>query len=738
MLSFADNINQEQKKLLTFLEQKLSTTIEAIYEIPAKNNINLKEIEQQIKEIKEEIKCASERDMPALFYQLNLQHNLAKRMAQKVILPDSESPFFAYMCLRDSEGREKDYFLGHVSFISAQYKIRILDWKQAPLAQVFYQYQEEEEFYLELEQGDIEGTLLRKALLTVQQGVLKRVEWQGKLLLKQNGEWGLKETNTIMFRGGEGQAIRHLELGTGQSGFRPDNLLGLLDAAQYELIRRPSDRPLLIIGGAGSGKTTVALHRLAVLADTQHLSPSQMMVIVPHQGLIRLAQKLLSSIGQEKIKIKTADDWFLAQCQRILPTIHYKISPNTPAFSTLVKRHRSMRDVLQKYAQGYLERVKEQLKKLGILDGQDAINMQELFSMVLSGGHLERLQQMRVKELKQEAEDILFHLHSVLSNHVLMSELEGLSGGVVNNLAISETLKRTAKQIELRLLESEELSELQRFELQEIGYLDHEDAVLLLALTKYIWGSVSLQGRKLSTYKHLVLDEAQELAAVELNILGESLKSFAHTSGEVTVAGDSVQQIDPAISFTSWENLLEELGVDIVAPEELTISYRSPQSIIDLAYSVLGPLAPAEKPQAKEPGVAVKISAVEHLAQASLILYSALEQLFYRETNASVAIICSSLDSAKMLYSQLKELQNVRLIEDSEFSFRPGIDITTVEQVRGLEFDYVIIPDANIYAYPNSYTARKRLHLAITRAIHQLWILYYQQKSPLIDDRFLN
>lgn len=742
MTEFADNISNDERDLILFLSEKLELAIRAIQEIPTKNSINLQQVAEHIKDLKEEIKTASQRDLPSLFYQLNLQHSLAKRMAETVTLPDCSAPFFAFMLLEDDKGKIKDYFLGHVSFLSAAYKTRILDWKKAPLAQVFYQNREDEEFFIELDQGDISGTLKQRCLLSVQKGRLVRVE-RGDCIfqLTKHNSWEKVEEIHIALEGGAGQAIRQLPFGVGYTNERSCELLGLLDQTQYDLIQRRSDKPLLIIGGAGSGKTTVALHRLAVLCEKYRHFPNQVLVIVPHQGLIRLSQKLLDSIGQSKIKIKTADEWFLSQCQKLFTNIKYKMSKETPAFVSLVKRHPKIQMVFDIYLENYKQDIIEKLEKIQLtLQPFELTSLGKIFS-TLERMNLTELQQFRVKEMRALTSDVQYHLQSIFSNHPLMMKLADFSHGVVQPIAIEETLKRSLVQIRWQnedgeshghdTLDGRMISEGQRD--SNLGFLDKEDCVLLLLLNKKIWGTIQNGHKQLKAYKHLVLDEAQELSTGELNILGEAIRA----GGQVTIAGDSLQQIDASLSFQSWQQVLSDLGVDVVDPEELKISYRSPQHIIDLAHHVLGPLSDGNKPLAKKQGVPVKITPVEHLAHASLVLYEALETLFYNEKSASVAMICHSLDAAKMLFSQLKELQNVRLIEDSEFSFKPGIDITTVEQIRGLEFDYVIIPDIHCFAYPDTLNARKRLHLAVTRAIHQVWMLYAQERTPLVTKEFM-
>ncbi|XXU93051.1 ATP-binding domain-containing protein [Sorangium sp. So ce1153] len=71
---------------------------------------------------------------------------------------------------------------------------------------------------------------------------------------------------------------------------------------------------------------------------------------------------------------------------------------------------------------------------------------------------------------------------------------------------------------------------------------------------------------------------------------------------------------------------------------------------------------------------------------------------------------------------------------DGAFSFEPGIDVTDVDSAKGLEFDDVVVPDATAAAYPMTDEARRRLHVAVTRTSHQLWLIAGAAWSPLLAD----
>ena len=112
----------------------------------------------------------------------------------------------------------------------------------------------------------------------------------------------------------------------------------------------------------------------------------------------------------------------------------------------------------------------------------------------------------------------------------------------------------------------------------------------------------------------------------------------------------------------------------------------------------------------------------------------ALRDLVRDEPHASIAVLTPDPSVSRTMYSGLcrSEIKNLRHITNSDFLFEPGIDVTEVEQVKGLEFDYVIVVEANAGYYPDTDLARRILHVACTRALHQLWITSVGTPSPII------
>ena len=96
--------------------------------------------------------------------------------------------------------------------------------------------------------------------------------------------------------------------------------------------------------------------------------------------------------------------------------------------------------------------------------------------------------------------------------------------------------------------------------------------------------------------------------------------------------------------------------------------------------------------------------------------------------------MASHPEQARVYHEVLKraEVPRLRLVAAQDFSFLPGIDVTDVRQTKGLEFDIVILLEVNEESYPETDLARRLLHVAMTRAAHQLWVTYTGRPSKLL------
>jgi DNA helicase-2/ATP-dependent DNA helicase PcrA len=278
------------------------------------------------------------------------------------------------------------------------------------------------------------------------------------------------------------------------------------------------------------------------------------------------------------------------------------------------------------------------------------------------------------------------------------------------------------------------------------GQLDVEDdPILLYLLQQKLGGLEHSSGKGNVTYEHMVLDEVQDLSVVEIKVLiscvsteaGDAKRGSGHRphAQSLTLAGDVAQRLVFDNGFARWEDLLPMCGLRGVQIQRLRIMYRSTAEVLALAHGVLGPLLTDDSAQsATRHGAPVRAFSFSETGEAVAFLGEALRSLLLREPTASVALISRHIGTADLFYSGLAraDVPSLRRVARHEFTFTAGVDVTDVTQVKGLEFDYVVILDATAAAYPDSTEARHLLHIAITRCAHQLWLLSSGPSSPLV------
>ncbi|MBW2546270.1 MAG: ATP-binding domain-containing protein [Deltaproteobacteria bacterium] len=268
----------------------------------------------------------------------------------------------------------------------------------------------------------------------------------------------------------------------------------------------------------------------------------------------------------------------------------------------------------------------------------------------------------------------------------------------------------------------------------EPAELDREDDALLLRLFQTLRGPLS--GRRAAlAYEHIFVDEAQDMSPVELAVVLDT----AAEQQSVTLAGDIAQKLHLDNGFSDWRHVLEELHLDHIEIEPLKLSYRSTHEILDFATDVLGPLRNEVSGEATRYGAPVELFQLGGSGEAVGFLSEALRNLVSSEPLSSVAVIARYPEQADIYYKGLRhgEVPNLRRIADQDFPFRPGVDVTDVRQVKGLEFDYVVIVECNRSTFPTDDESRHLLHIAATRAAHQLWVFSTGTPSLLLPERLV-
>ncbi|GIW43652.1 MAG: hypothetical protein KatS3mg077_0934 [Candidatus Binatia bacterium] len=622
-----------------------------------------------------------------------LQQIRASRAAPQV---DPSSPYFAHMRIREN-GSERDVLLGKATRLSDD--VRIVDWRHAPISKIFYRYQQGEEFDEEIAGRRALGELVVRRTVTIRDRELQRVEAPEGVFVRDAqapGGWRKARARHPRLAGGEASALRayggeeamRRRLGTDASGvsMRADkhlpDIAGLIDPAQFELITRPSVGFVVIRGTAGSGKTTVALHRIAYLAyDDPSVDSNRSLVIVFSRALRDYVSHVLPALGIRHVQVRTFAEWAAEHTRRLFPKLPRKIRELTPAPVERLKLHPALLVAAERY-----------------IGGQPG---------------------------EKTPEQVLDDWASLLSHHTLLAEVfRDTAPG-----AFSEAdLQRAVDWCRDRCREVIAWTE---GDFSTIAELDPEDDALLLFLWQRRIGPLPHSSGQPLQYRHLVIDEVQDFAPLEVRVLLDCLDE--HQS--VTLAGDTQQHISEQGGFTSWVEFFRELGLEGIAVSTLEISYRCSQEIASFAAAVLGPLREDERPpQTTRSGPPVEYFRFTDHGACVNFLADALNELARKEPLASVALLTPDPNLSEVYYEGLKtcEVPRLRRVEDQKFSFAPGVEITEVQQVKGLEFDYVILVEVSSAFYPDTPSARRLLHVGATRAIHQLWLTSVGSPSPIL------
>jgi DNA helicase IV len=319
-----------------------------------------------------------------------------------------------------------------------------------------------------------------------------------------------------------------------------------------------------------------------------------------------------------------------------------------------------------------------------------------------------------------------------MTDRKFLNEIVDGAGGSLSRNAVEETVRHTMLQLaqtderqyqgydpqSLKTIDGRAMSE--GTPQEYAGTVDSEDLPLFLFLKSLRDGEV---GRGLA---HLVVDEAEDVSLFELDILGKALGK----DRSVTLSGDDAQQTYS--SFCGWQFSLKAMNASEAAVCRLQTTYRCPKPIAWLAQEVLGSLAPQMPAVSGREGVPIGRFRFSEEAHATLFLVDAIRDLVEREPQASVGVITRSIETAKAFYKLTEDIQEVRMVMNGEFSFQPGVDVTDVASVKGLEFDYVIVPDASCKVYPEDDDSRRAMHVVVTRASHQLWLISVGTPSPLL------
>jgi DNA helicase-2/ATP-dependent DNA helicase PcrA len=626
----------------------------------------------EVHRLQEQLGTAKEEDKAAMFQQIDHLASLLDQIRRRAERPEvnPDSPYFAHMRLQE-DGRERDVFLGRATRLS--HGIRIVDWRNAPISRLFYRYEEEEEYAEEVNGKIREGVVSVRRTMHIASGELQRVDSPEHTWVQNDGSWRELRADAQQLAGGQGAALRSgkrrtAALGSGEK-LRADkhlpDIAALIDPEQFELITGSESGVVVLRGAAGTGKTTVALHRIAYLNFAHpHAFPAQkILVVVWGRAMRDYVAHVLPALGVNGVQVTTWERWARSMVQRHFPRLPKAVADDTPEPVVRVKLHPAV---------------------------------------------AEALAEMATTPGPRSPDAALEDWGNLLTNR---TRLEAVLGDDINEAQLDRVLDWCTRQWNA-------VNSWWEGDREVDARLDPEDDALLLRAWQIRMGPLRSHKKRPLEYAHMVLDEVQDFSPVEVQVLlGATSKRRS-----VTLAGDTRQHITQHAGFSSWAGFLDRIGVASTALNTLAVSYRSTHPITQFAVSVL---EEDEAPvRTLRDGPPVELFRFSDHGAAVAFLSRALRNLTDAEPLANIAILTPDNALADLYFDGFSaaELPGTRRIHNQRFAFKPGIDVVPASEIKGLEFDYVVIVEASANHWPDTPHHRRLLHVASTRAVHQLWL----------------
>ncbi len=605
---------------------------------------------------------------------------MIKAKHYKKLYKIQNSPYFGKITFIDDESK-KDIYIGLTYLTQDEYNI-IYDWR-APISSIFYDYEHGSCSY-EAPGGIVQGILLNKRQFTIEASQIKRV-FDNNLTIQDDllQEVLARKTSDYM-----------------------KNIVNTIQSEQNSIIRNVKDKYLIVQGIAGSGKTSVALHRIAfLLYKIKNLTSDKVLIFAPNHVFSEYISHVLPELGEDNTKETTFSDFLETYISE-----YYTVE----SFTSFIERY-------YKYEEENIELIKfKQSDK--ILDAinkyianytNNAMFENDIFNQILFF-EKEKLNYY----LKERYSSIpLFERIDEIANKIAEKEFNNnkskarqirkwLRESINVSLNIKEIYKGFYKSNEFIEFYGKELSTTYINKLNE-RTISYEDACLFV----YMKSLLSFLGYDYSI-EQTIIDEAQDYNILQYILLKKILRK-----SKFTILGDINQTINPYYQYSSLENL-KSIFNENNNYIELTKTYRSSPEIIEYANKILGlNLVSAIRSETKVP--------VEFKTEINLRddLTNDINRL--QKNNKSIAIITKTNDEANQIYNILKpNYEDLSLISSKSKSLSRTLVVIPSYMAKGLEFDATIIYTNKNNKY--NYNERYLYYVSCTRSQHHLII--YNQK----------
>lgn len=578
-------------------------------------------------------------------------------------------PYFGSIRFKEDGNEEDNIYIG-ITHVEDKLDYYVHDWR-SPICSMFYDYETGPASY-KAPSGIIKGIITKKRQYIIEDAELKHIF-----------DNDLNISDSLL-----------QEVLAEESSDKMKNIVNTIQEEQNKVIRNTEDKNLIVEGIAGSGKTSVALHRIAfLLYRIPNLTSSNVVVFTPNKVFSEYISNVLPELGEDNTYDMTFYDLL---CQNIN---EYK---NIENFT----------DFISRYYKGNVDNydmVKYKQSDEIIKDIDSYIN--NLLSTIKFNNKLEYDNFIEI-----DTEELNNMLNYKYNRFPLFERIKEMSKRIASNNYEGST--KNASSIEKKLKELLNI----KLDLKDIfnsfyqseyskykdkvndKYLYYEDACIFLYIKSLLVGFNTNH-----VIKEIVIDEAQDYNKLQYLIIKKTFKTSNYT-----ILGDTNQTINPYYKYDS----LEELTSIFESSKYITLTktYRSTGKIIDYTNKILG---------------LNHVTAIRNDKASDIIFRNNITKNDFltdinnlKTTSKSIAIITKNDSEAEEVYNMLKDDLDIMLI-DGFGHIKRDLVVVPSYVAKGLEFDSVIIytDKDNKYQEKDKYL----FYVACTRAQHNL-IIYNNSK----------
>ncbi|PJJ59859.1 HelD family protein [Hymenobacter chitinivorans] len=667
---------REEREYLEEIKEKLSLAVKWVDDSVKQFSNELRQKKQYIHEHQSGMDDA---DMVAAGQSINRMAFTGEAAVarKRKLLKLAQSPYFGRIDFAAQHKAAAPVYIGVHSFTDVQqHQSLIYDWR-APISSMFYDFELGDAFYT-TPSGTVRGSIERKRQYKIRDGRL---------------EFMLENDVNIH------DDVLQRELAK-SSDDKMKNIVATIQRDQNAVIRNEEALVMVIQGVAGSGKTSIALHRIAFLLyryretiaakDILIISPNKVFADYISNVLPELGEEHIPELGMEELAADLLDHRYTFQT--FFEQVSALLEHHDAAFIERIQ-FKSSFEFLSKLNQYLLHIENTYFAVTDLRVGATVVPKQLLLDKFRTYHRVPLL-----KRFALVADDVRAYVRDAVRRK--------LTGG--EKAAIGEGIPRMFKLNNVLDLYRDFYRWLERPELLKLDHrlrLEYADVFALIYLR------LRLEG--ISAYdqvKHLLVDEMQDYTPVQYAVLSRLFRC------RKTILGDVSQTVNP-YSSSSAETIERVFPqADVV---KLFRSYRSTVEITAFTQRIApNPnIIPLER-HGPEPAVRPCTSPDDELQTIRQLIGA-----FAGSSNHSLGIICKTLRQAARVHEAVREMPGVHLLTPESTTFKEGIIITTAHLAKGLEFDEVLVPFASARNY-QTQVDRSMLYVACTRAMHRLTLTY--------------